>query len=467
MDIYEFVSNRLNLDLKYDKSRLYYAKLSSIFLNHDFDNVFLIPVSLYNEIKLLIENNFKDESKTKRNTKLEVSLYLTIIIYNNIFKDDTSEKRCFSTGVQISKEIFSSVISNSYLYEIKNFLIDNNIIYELEYENLNKKYSTKNKLAIKYCINLKYNDNKCIFIKNKYALKFISLLKNGLLYGTKKHSVNNLYLPFSNNEKNIQYLYQKNMYFDEKQFNECLLKKSKDLDAVSRKKLLNCFYSLNSHVFKSSESYGRIYMPFQYLRSDFRQCIRIGNDEEIIEAYDIKCCFVFLSAKLFLSRNYSNELNTECEKIIKLCDKDIYSEILKYNQMPNRKEARKNIKLNVMKWLFSNRRDRHVFINSITEVNLIDKYFKDKFPLFYQNVVFYNERTIYKDIDGKIVKKVKSNLSYECFEFESSIIFETILPFLHEKYKDIPFISLHDGIFIPKKFEAFSNDIKNDIHHLI
>ena len=80
MDIYEFVSNRLNIDLKYDKSRLYYAKLSSMFSNHDFDNVFLIPVSLYNEIKLLIENNFKDESKTKRNTKLEVSLYLAIIL---------------------------------------------------------------------------------------------------------------------------------------------------------------------------------------------------------------------------------------------------------------------------------------------------------------------------------------------------------------------------------------------------
>ena len=41
MDIYEFVSNRLNLDLKYDKSRLYYTKLSSIFSNHEFDNVFL------------------------------------------------------------------------------------------------------------------------------------------------------------------------------------------------------------------------------------------------------------------------------------------------------------------------------------------------------------------------------------------------------------------------------------------
>ena len=232
-------------------------------------------------------------------------------------------------------------------------------------------------------------------------------------------------------------------------------------------RILNCHRALTNHIFKSTESYGRIYMPFQYIQSDFRNSIRIGNNEELVEIYDIHCCFVYLTSKIIMNKTSDIDLINECKEIILKCDNDIYKEILKFNKVSYKIENRKKFKANVMKWLFSCRKDRYVSINNCTEVFYIDNYFKHSYPLFYSNVIFYKEDTFFKEEDNHIIKEKCSKLPFECFEYEAELMFNNVLPFLHEKYKNIPFISLHDAIFIPKRFIEFETQIKNDIIYII
>ena len=481
MNIYDEVNKRLNINscIKTDKHCLRYEEISKYFTNTNFENCFLIPNDLYNDVRSLIESEFRGESRTKLKNKFDVAIFITLIIYNDAFTGyDYDYEKCFLGGVQLSKEIFTSVVTTSNLYKVKKILVDNKIIEYKKYEKLNKFFSEKSKLAIKYLLNKKYSRcTKIICVENKYALKFISLLKNGFLYGTKKKSINDSYLPFNSDEKNIQYLYQKNMYFDEDQFDKILNKCYPNIDEIfnsndkelkkSLLRVLNCHRSLNNHIFKSTESYGRIYMPFQYISSNFRKSIRIGNNEELVEIYDIHCCFVYLTSKIIMQKTDDINLIKECEKIIFNCDNDIYKDILKYNKLSYKIENRKKIKANVMKWLFSCRQDRYVAINNCNEIYYIDNYFKNLFPLFYSNVSFYKEDVFYKDENGKIKKERCSRLPFECFEYESDLMFNYVLPFLHKKYQDIPFISLHDGIFIPKRFITFEDEIKNDILNII
>ena len=44
---------------------------------------------------------------------------------------------------------------------------------------------------------------------------------------------------------------------------------------------------------------------------------------------------------------------------------------------------------------------------------------------------------------------------------------DKIIPILENTYKNVPFISLHDAIFIPEKFKNIENEIKEKIINLI
>jgi hypothetical protein len=46
-------------------------------------------------------------------------------------------------------------------------------------------------------------------------------------------------------------------------------------------------------------------------------------------------------------------------------------------------------------------------------------------------------------------------------------MFNNILPKLNETFKDIPFISLHDAVFIPERFRHLSDTIKQMILNMI
>lgn len=287
------------------------------------------------------------------------------------------------------------------------------------------------------------------------------------------------YLPFDSFEKNLQFFYQKNMYFNELEFKKIFLQNYPDAFEILNKHkktskekykeisiVWSYFKSLNSKTFKCSESYGRIYMPFQLINKEFRKAIRIGNDEKLFELFDVHCCFINLSAKIIIKNNANNnKLVNECKNIIELTNKDLYENIIDWNE--NKNTTRNKIKKNVMMWIFSNKRERNFFKSKNEEIQIIDSYFKENFPLYYNIVVNYktiNKKEIEK---GKITYKCISKLSMECFQYESDLMLNEIIPTLEKEYKNIPFISLHDAIFIPEKFKIYKNEILEKISLLM
>ena len=226
------------------------------------------------------------------------------------------------------------------------------------------------------------------------------------------------------------------MYFNEVEFKEILLKNYPNAFEILNKKIKTTkeiykeisiawsyFKSLNSKTFKCSESYGRIYMPFQLINKNFRKAI------------------------------------------IKLTNNDLYKKIIEWN---NKKDITRNkIKKYVMMWIFSNKQERSFFKSKNEELQIIDSYFKENFPLYY-NIVINYETIHKKEIEkGKISYKCISKLSMECFQYESELMLNEIIPSLENEYKNIPFISLHDAIFIPERFKIFENEILRKISLLM
>lgn len=162
-----------------------------------------------------------------------------------------------------------------------------------------------------------------------------------------------------------------------------------------------------------------------------------------------------------------NGIKNECEKIINLTNKDIYQDIIDwYSEIENNNITREKIKKNIMMWVFSNRKERNFFKSKFKEVKIIDLYFKNNFPAYYHAVTNYKtilKKEKIKDGENKYISK----LSIECFQYESNLMLNNIIPTLENEYKNIPFISLHDAIFIPKKFYNLKNELIEKIIILI
>ena len=472
------IKNRLNvnIDEQISKSYLTFKFLESKCIKFNKDEKFFIPSLLLKDLNDICEKYFCTLSLKRKQTKLNQLLFIPIVLFNGIYRrlDDDRERLLYEDGYQLSKELLTSTMSPYDLYKVKKILINENIIQEIKWDE-DFLFSIDKKKAIKYTLNLKYKDTKIEEIQNKYALNFSLLLKNKLASGSKKNSLRYNYLPFNTFEKNLQFYYQKNMYFDKDEFQKILDEKYPNATKIFEKRklydketykevsmILSYFNALNMHAFKCTESYGRIYMPFQLINKDFRSAIRIGNNEEIFELFDIHCCFINLSAKIIKENNVNDKnLIEECEKIIELTNKDIYQNIIDwYLETEPNNITRNKIKKNIMMWIFSNKKERRFFKSKFKEVKIIDLYFKNNFPLYYSIVTNY--KTITKKEEnrhGELINKYISKLSIDCFQYESDLMLNNIIPGLEHEYKDIPFISLHDAIFIPKRF----NDLKNEL----
>lgn len=100
-------------------------------------------------------------------------------------------------------------------------------------------------------------------------------------------------------------------------------------------------------------------MPFHTLPKEFRDCIKIevnNKSYSIKELFDLKCCFVQLSAelaKLQLDPFHPkyNELINEFNLVKQTAEQDIYTDILLHLNIPEL--SRKDIKKHIMLWLFS------------------------------------------------------------------------------------------------------------------
>lgn len=478
------IKNRLNIDMEISedlnsKKYLTYNILKSKFFKNKTDD-YMIPISLINDVKNIINKQFKNLSERQQKTKFNQMMFMPIILFNHIYRtiEDDRERLLYEDGYQLSKDLLTSVMSPYDLYLVKNILIKEGIIKTVLWDD-GFYFSIEENRALKYVLNIKYKNEAAIeIIENKYAAKFQLLVANGLATGGKKNSLKTGYLPYKSEEKNLQYFYQKNMYFDKDEFMKLFLdkypdamkiingeEKCKDYDLYKEISIIwSYFNSLNNHMFKSSESYGRIYMPFQSIPKFLRSAIRIGNNQKIYELFDINCCFVNLSAKIIKNCTDNQKLIEECKKIIELTTKDIYSKII---ENTNSSFTRNDIKKYVMRWLFSNHRDRCYFKSIYKEVECIDLYFKNNFPLFHKEIVNYD--TFSKKVikNRKIEEKIISKLSIECFELESELMLGKIIPELRCNYKNIPFISLHDAIFIPEDFKSIENELKSKIFDLM
>lgn len=477
-ELQKIVNERLNINYVNECVNLSkFDYLKSIDDSIEYKDDLILPNRLISDIEKIFKKSFEKCSKTIIKNRIEQGLFFVSLIFNDLyFSDDIEFKRVFKNGVPICKDMIINFIPIKNYYEIKKVLEDNNIISEIDMILPDKRiqYSKTFKLAKQYILAETYKYKiKLIRKQNKYVSKFLVFKKHGFLFGNKQKSFKGDFLPFDNDQKNLQYLYQKQMFFDESFFNELeknipdykdYLNDYKSKTGKEVKKLLAFHKALNSHVFSSSEAYGRIYLPFHYIPSEYRKCIRIGNNEKLIEAFDIKCCFVFLSAKIIKNETTDIDLKNECNEIIELTRSDIYKEILEYNGLCCTNNKRIKLKSLVMKWLFSNLQDRRLITASSIDMQYIDMYFKNKFPLFYSKIIFYKTRSFYSLNDEKnIVKTEKSDLPYSCFEYESNIMFTKILPGLNEKFDEVPFISLHDAIFIPERFKSMKKRIKTYI----
>lgn len=170
-------------------------------------------------------------------------------------------------------------------------------------------------------------------------------------------------------------------------------------------------------------------MPFQTVPKDFRKCIKIQAPNNkfytIKELFDLKCCFVQLSAELAKNSTTDENLIKEFNLVKETAKNDIYTDILNY--INKNKLTRNDIKKYIMFWLFSRDYQRNICKKNINTVNLIDEYFKFKFPNYYKFVTNYKLfKSDHKLKSNPTVSKSISKLSIDCFNCESNIIFNEL-----------------------------------------
>lgn len=312
-------------------------------------------------------------------------------------------------------------------------------------------------------------------------------------FGNKRKTITDKFKPYKSAQKNFQYIVQKHMtididslltrlFNDFSELSDIENAKEKIIDYVKHDNLDKSFLSLNcfskliailsncsqlyNHTFKCSEAYGRIYMPFQSLSSKYRDCIRIGQyNSKIVELYDIKCCFVQLSVLLALEKTDIRDERTRVEyyRLLNLVRNDIYSDILKFTR--NKSLTRKDIKVRMLSWLFETQHQRTHSNDPVH--NLISRYFQIKFPSFFNFVHNYEHIETNKILRNNKKKKI-SKLSIDCFEKESKIMFDYVIPKLRHIYNDeIVFITLHDGIFVKEGTKIDKQFIEKTINQII
>lgn len=473
------------------------TKIDSKFLIEYFNEkissyTYSIPIKLHEIIKTIVLKEFKNISDLrilkKQNTYISCANFLIIAIlhFNKEKKDYLGDISFISPnrklniylqydsiiGCQLSKEILTSVVSTSILYKIKKLLIENNIINLVELNN-NKYYSKKNKLAIRYIINKNYLDYKnTISIENKYADKLAFLLKKGLLLNKKRILLNQEKLPYNNSEKNYQYLLQKELSFNKEEFYKLfvtkypfltkyfnlfdILEQQLEYNSIKLKEITpeiladyKLYKSINSHVFNASESFGRIYMPFQYMDKIYRSAL-IYNNMHLIEIFDMKCCFIQLAAMLFKK---DTNLNIDANKIIALAQTDIYQEIANKEHI-----SREDAKNTLMEFMFENSQTR-LNKNKIIHNHIVN-YFLNEHYNFYNWLNNYKTKTIIIDNKPKCI----SLLNRACTQLEANLMFELVIPYVKKTYPNYKFFSLHDGIWTTDNFKF---NIRDQITNLI
>lgn len=225
----------------------------------------------------------------------------------------------------------------------------------------------------------------------------------------------------------------------------------------------NEFYSLltingknlleeNPHFGKYTD--GRIYSKFHSLHRDIRKKIQIGDRGYIKEVFDISHCYPTLIGKL-IEGHLKDETISAYRKYI--MNHDIYSDTLEHAGMIINKENRNRIKPYFNKFILSTIKDnkRNMKWNDSTNdpvlFNAVVSFIKDEFPEIFE-FIWNFETTVVKDEKGRS-KRIKM-IAHELQKVEKNIVDELtkLIP------AGIPFVTLHDAIYIGEK------DIENVNH---
>lgn len=225
----------------------------------------------------------------------------------------------------------------------------------------------------------------------------------------------------------------------------------------------NEFYSLltingkklleeNPHFGKYTD--GRIYSKFHSLHRDIRKKIQIGDRGYIKEVFDISHCYPTLIGKL-IEGHLKDDVVSAYRKYI--MNHDIYSDTLEHSGMEINKENRNRIKPYFNKFILSTIKDnkRNMKWNDSTNdpvlFNAVVTFIKDEFPEIFE-FIWNFETTVVKDDKGRS-KRIKK-IAHELQKVEKNIVDELtkLIP------AGIPFVTLHDAIYIGEK------DIENVNH---
>lgn len=227
--------------------------------------------------------------------------------------------------------------------------------------------------------------------------------------------------------RNIKY--KQNHFETDKEYLKSILGSKLYKDVIS---LYSKLMDFHNHIFKATEKHGRIYLPLHNMPKEFRACIKFQAPDNkfynIKELFDLKCCFVQLSADIAKNQvdpndPNKNQLINEFTRVKELAKKDIYTDILKH--LNNPKLTRNDIKQHIMAWLFSTKAQR--INNKNVVVQSINQYFNFKFPNFFKFINNYSlTKSQHKLKSNKNKHKIISKLSIDCFNFESELFFNNI-----------------------------------------
>lgn len=193
---------------------------------------------------------------------------------------------------------------------------------------------------------------------------------------------------------------------------------------------------------------GRIYSKFHTMKRDIRKNLKLCGSK-IKEVFDISHCYPTLIGVLIGGHLDEDIVNSYRKYIM---NNDIYLDALDEAGLPKTKENRNKIKPYFNKFILSTIKDNKRNLKWEDKTNdpiifsAVVNFFKNKFPEVFDFI--WNYETEVKKIDGKC-KRVKA------IAHHLQIIEKFIVESLTSLLGDIPYITLHDAIYIGEDTEKY------------
>jgi len=186
---------------------------------------------------------------------------------------------------------------------------------------------------------------------------------------------------------------------------------------------------------------GRIYSRFHSMKREIRKHLLLCGSH-IKEVFDVSHCFPTLIGVLIDGKLPENVVNDYRSYIM---NNDVYMDAVIEAGLDKTTSNRNKIKPYFNKFILSTIKDVKRNMkwedknNDPVLFSAVVNFFKNKFPEIFDFI--YNYETIVKNVKGKSkrVKKLAHDLQ---------IIEKVIIDKLTEKIKDLPYLTLHDAIYI-------------------